>query len=251
MEPTTNEIPTLDLKTLQQSKPNTPLNVYNIFFMIERKKILNGATSLSVREIREQIAQHRLDAGKTKKRRSHRKTPGMIGFKDLTSKIAARWRAIDGSTRHVLDQLAKVEQQRYRKQLKEWKTLQKKVNKMHLQDDPKGRQPTSDGNEALVDDLAREINKSGCSSSDNDECVGRGTDHLPTMTASNTSCCGNPATAARSWTSALVAYKQNYDELLMVQDDWSKSSIFVDSLSQGIDLFTPMDDETMDKTFSA
>eukprot|EP00527_Entomoneis_sp_CCMP2396_P000524 CAMPEP_0198148240 /NCGR_PEP_ID=MMETSP1443-20131203/40560_1 /TAXON_ID=186043 /ORGANISM="Entomoneis sp., Strain CCMP2396" /LENGTH=206 /DNA_ID=CAMNT_0043812881 /DNA_START=1 /DNA_END=621 /DNA_ORIENTATION=+ len=205
--------------------------------MIERKKILNGATSLSVREIREQIAQHRLDAGKTKKRRSHRKTPGMIGFKDLTSKIAARWRAIDGSTRHVLDQLAKAEQQHYRKQLKEWKALQKKEKKMHPQDDIQERQ-SIDGQDDQGGHLAQEKKQSGCSSDDNYGRLERVTDRLPTMTASRTSCCANTATAADSWI------------VLMDQDDWSKSSIVIDSLFQGVDILKPMDTETMDLIFS-
>jgi hypothetical protein len=100
-------------------KPKNPLSAYNLFFQLERKRILAGTDKgnlhISPEELCEISAEH-----KFKPKRAHRKSHGKIGFRELARTIAGRWKALGAETRKVLDHQAQVEKQEHAKQFKLW-----------------------------------------------------------------------------------------------------------------------------------
>ena len=85
-------------------KPKRPLSAYNWFFHSERKNILNDTP------IRKE----------GKPRRSH----GKIGFADLARSIAAKWKSLSKAERLIYDEKAKIDKERYAREMEEWKKCQ-------------------------------------------------------------------------------------------------------------------------------
>ena len=105
-------------------KPKPSLSSYNMFFKLERKRILNNTDHLNLpltnEEIRGIIAEHKVQG-----KRAHRKTHGKIGFKELARTIAGRWKKLDSTTKALLERHALVEKEEHRKIFKAWKKRQK------------------------------------------------------------------------------------------------------------------------------
>lgn len=83
------------------TKPQRPLTAYNFFFRANRKQILDTT------EVRPE----------GKPRRSH----GKIGFADLARTIAARWKAASSSEKSFYEEKARVDKERYYKEMDGWK----------------------------------------------------------------------------------------------------------------------------------
>jgi HMG (high mobility group) box len=84
------------------AKPKRPLSAYNFFFKIERTNILKQIPDV---------------AADQKPRRSH----GKIGFKDLATRISAKWKSLAPEERSIFEAMAVCSKERYLVEKKEWK----------------------------------------------------------------------------------------------------------------------------------
>ncbi|KAL7573326.1 hypothetical protein ACA910_011689 [Epithemia clementina (nom. ined.)] len=105
--------------SMPTSKPKSPLSAYNLFFQLERKRILDGTDFLGLAITLEDL-KHVRDEHKRKGKRVHRKTHGKISFRELARTVANRWKQLDENTRKLLDQQALEERNEHAKLNKEW-----------------------------------------------------------------------------------------------------------------------------------
>lgn len=102
-------------------KPKFPLSAYNLFFQVQRKRILEGIDHLDLpigsNDVRTVADEYKARHGK----RLHRKTHGKIGFRELARIVASRWKNIDRDTKRILEAAAQEEKEEYRIQLGKWK----------------------------------------------------------------------------------------------------------------------------------
>ncbi|KAL7559368.1 hypothetical protein ACA910_008244 [Epithemia clementina (nom. ined.)] len=102
-------------------QPKAPLSAYNMYFQLERKRILDGTDILHLPITREDLHQICLGHKKTKARRVHRKSHGKIGFGDLARTIAGRWKKLDAPSLQVLRAQAAVEKKEFAMHHKLWR----------------------------------------------------------------------------------------------------------------------------------
>jgi len=88
--------------------PKRPLSAYNIFFRLQRQQLLGEEVAKEF-EITDQS------------KRKHRKTHGKIGFAEMARLISEKWKTLGESKRQSFVDQAKVEKERYDKELFEWK----------------------------------------------------------------------------------------------------------------------------------
>ncbi|KAL7573936.1 hypothetical protein ACA910_001947 [Epithemia clementina (nom. ined.)] len=125
--PTTNAttiselLPTTIRKSNNNSKPKKPLSAYNLFFQLERQRILERGVDhaplpITLPDLEQVNHAHLNKTGK----RAHRKSHGMIGFHELAHIVARRWKELDEDDRNLMRSYTKQEKQKYVLQMKAW-----------------------------------------------------------------------------------------------------------------------------------
>jgi hypothetical protein len=124
-------------------KPKRPLSAYNLFFRLDRERIVKGLEEKKITE--EDVAKISTETNDGQEKRVHSKSHGKIGFRDLSRVIGQRWKALDAETKTLFQQRAAAEKERYTKKLNDWsKTIdaakegQRSASKGKEQTIPKG-----------------------------------------------------------------------------------------------------------------
>jgi hypothetical protein len=112
--------------------PRRPMTSYNIFFLLERERIVSGGGQQQERSCYTAADAQRIVALQKWKdvhcKRKHRKSHGIISFKDLSVVAAASWRKLDTATKKIFNDMAVVEKSNYVKAMQVWRRNEKHQN---------------------------------------------------------------------------------------------------------------------------
>lgn len=99
--------------------PKRPLSAYNLFFQLERENILKGQEdkNYTFENIARIALIHYKQCRLGKPKRKHRKTHGVIGFRDLARTIAQKWKKLDDNIKHLFAERAQIEKVLYQKEI--------------------------------------------------------------------------------------------------------------------------------------
>lgn len=98
-----------------------PRTAYNFFYKYQRDLIVKSR-ALSQSNDGQEVLSNTMPipcswlSTSSRKRRPHRKTHGLIGFEQLTKKVAKCWRELDANTRNKFITLAEQDKIRYKKE---------------------------------------------------------------------------------------------------------------------------------------
>jgi hypothetical protein len=100
-------------------RPKRPLSGYNLFFKMERERIINDRQDKKVTW--EDIAGFQFERGHVHTRRRHRKSHGKIGFRELARTIAEKWKNLNPECKVLFETRASLEKHRYLAAREDWK----------------------------------------------------------------------------------------------------------------------------------
>jgi hypothetical protein len=107
----------------ESTKPKRPLSAYNLFFQLERERLIAGTenTPITVEDVERVVVARRIADGlPDKPKRKHRKSHGKINFAELARAIANKWKILDPSSKNVLLERAASEKAHFLRELEEW-----------------------------------------------------------------------------------------------------------------------------------
>lgn len=111
--------------------PKRPLSAYNIFFQMERKRMVSDEEDPSESSSHRRPFTRAEVLGKDsytecvpRSKRPHRKVHGKITFQDLTKIIVTKWKNLDDSERELFVQRAEEEKRLYTRNLQGWLSQQ-------------------------------------------------------------------------------------------------------------------------------
>jgi hypothetical protein len=99
-------------------KPKRPLSAYNIFFQLERDRIVNEEEERLF--TRDDVAKVRVVAVADMPKRKDRKIHGKIAFVDLARSIGMKWKSLPDQEKEVFYERARVEKERYDLKVATW-----------------------------------------------------------------------------------------------------------------------------------
>ena len=98
-------------------RPHRPLTSYNIFFKMERKRIMQEQASL---EFHSSTPNNKRNPKRNGKHAN-------VGFANLARMVSTRWRSIDANTKQFLEEQARMSKEQYKMEMEEW-TLKKSIS---------------------------------------------------------------------------------------------------------------------------
>jgi hypothetical protein len=112
--------------------PKKPLSSYNIYFLLERDRIVNGdevQRMYTTEEVQNIVEQQKWNY--TYRKRQHRKTHGKVSFHDLSSVVANNWRQLGDEQKAIFNHQASIEKKIYKQALNAWVMKQMKQGQNH------------------------------------------------------------------------------------------------------------------------
>ena len=100
-------------KRSADGRPRRPLSAYNIFFQVERKRIMEEQKELSITSTKNKRNPKRLGQHAN------------VGFGNLARMVSERWRSVSPDAKRTLDDQARIEKEQYVREMEAWK-----MNKM-------------------------------------------------------------------------------------------------------------------------
>lgn len=107
----------------ESTKPRRPLSAYNLFFQLERQRLIAGVppdAPFTAEDVERVAIERREQDANGKPKRKHRKSHGKISFAELARKIANKWKTLNPDLKDLLRERAAIEKARYLRELEAW-----------------------------------------------------------------------------------------------------------------------------------
>ena len=125
--------------------PKKPLSSYNIYFLLERDRIVNGEEEMRIyttEDVHNIVEQQKWNH--TYRKRQHRKTHGKVSFHDLSRVVANHWRQLSDDQKAIFNHQASVEKKIYKQALDTWVMKQMKQGRSATVTTSTSHLPSSD-----------------------------------------------------------------------------------------------------------
>ena len=104
-------------------QPKRPLSAYNIFFQVERQRLIS-AEPVEGPYTDAEVFGARLEKTSDETKRPHRKMHGKITFVDLAKTISLKWKELETSQKRLFEERAENMKRKYAVELEDWLMMQ-------------------------------------------------------------------------------------------------------------------------------